>query len=376
LRILDKYLLKELSLTFIAVLTVLLLITFGSEATRLLAEAMQGKVPSELVFKLLLLKIPPALEIILPLVALLAVILAFGRLYQDQEMVVLQSSAIAPQYFKKMVVVFLLPIVLLMVWISMLVSPWTYQQERILLTDAQQISPVSGLVAGKFNTLPNNQGVLYSKEIRADGTMESVWIKLLSAETDLILSAPIGRFEWIEQRVVLVLEDGYSYQGLSSDLVTGSRSVSVQKFAVFRGVLPELTPTKAKTKKFEKPTVELWGSDDLKDQAMLQWRIATPIGILILGLIGLKMSRTGPRQGRFAKIFLALVLYIVFNQLLIVGREAIENGNLPVAVGLWPILLLFAVFAFFEFRFRQISNSDDSKQKLAPMASGGHHESN
>jgi lipopolysaccharide export system permease protein len=57
LRILDKYLYMELLKTFFAVLTVLLLITFGSEATKLLAMAVEGKIPSSLVLQVLLLKI-------------------------------------------------------------------------------------------------------------------------------------------------------------------------------------------------------------------------------------------------------------------------------------------------------------------------------
>lgn len=367
MRILDKYLLKELSLTFFAVLTVLLLITFGSEATRLLAEAVQGKVPTDLVFKLLLLKIPAALEIILPLVSLLAVILTFGRFYQDQEMVVLQSSAICPAYFKKRVATFLVPIALLMAWISMVVTPWSFQQERHLLSDSQHISPVSGLVAGKFNALPNNSGVFYAKDIKANGHMKSVWIKLTSGQTDLILIAPKGRLDWLGDQVVMVLENGHSYQGFSHLKGLGAETLTVQQFKVFQGVLPELASSKVKMKVNEKVTSELLGSDSLEDQAVLQWRIATPLGIVILGLIGLKMSKTGPRQGRFAKIFVALLLYIVFNQLMVVGREAIENGHLSPQVGLWPIIVLFAIFALFDIRRRR----NNPKVANAKMSHGG-----
>jgi len=70
---------------------------------------------------------------------------------------------------------------------------------------------------------------------------------------------------------------------------------------------------------------------------------------LILGLIGLKMSRTGPRQGRFSKIFFAMVIYIVFNQLMVLGRDEMANGNWSLMIGLWPILILFALYAVIDF---------------------------
>lgn len=343
LRILDKYIIKELTLTFLAVLAVLLLITFGNEASRLLAQTMQGKVPSVAVLELLFLKLPAALEIIFPLVTLLAVILTFGRLYQDQEMVVLQSSAITPNYFKKIVVLFLIPIALLMAWISLVVTPWAFQQERELLSHAETISPVTGLEAGKFNRLPKDQGVLYTKEIDEEGRLKSIWLKLEDNQKDLLLTAPQGHFGWVDKRVVIVLENGRSYHGLAN-----SDSVTVQSFERFEGYLPELTPEKVRAKVYEKTTLELLSSSDPEELAILQWRIATPIGLLILGMIGLKMSQTAPREGRFAKIFMALILYIVFHQLLVYGRDTISNEEWSTTVGLWPILIIFAWYAVYD----------------------------
>jgi len=350
LRILDKYILKELTLTFLAVLLILLLITFGSEATQLLAKAMEGKIPSSVVFQILFLKIPPALEIILPLVALLGVMLAMGRLYQDQEMVVLQSCSIGPTYFKKLTFFFLIPVALFSAWMSLVVSPWSYQQERLLIEQAQTVSPVTGLVPGKFNPLPNGKGVLYAKDIDAKGNMQGIWLKLVTPDNDVVLMSPVGRFEWIDERVVLVLEDGYSYRGLHQ-----GQELTVQRFARFESYLPELTPTEVRPEIFEKSTFELIASDNLKEQALLQWRLVTPFGILVLGLLGLKMSQTGPREGRFAKIFFALVMYILFNQLLVLGRDGISNGGWPAWIGLWPVPLLFMWFALKDFKKRRFA---------------------
>ncbi len=375
MRILDKYLLKELLKTFLAVLTVLLLITFGSEATQLLAMAVEGKIPASVVFQVLLLKIPPALEVILPLVALLSVMLAMGRLYQDQEMVVMTSCGISPNYFQKVMIVFLLPIVLLTAWISLVVTPWSYHAERTLVTEAQTATPVSGLVAGRFNVLPNNQGVFYTKSISESGELENIWIQRLSTDFDQILTAPEGRFEWIDDRLILVLESGVTYQGMHRYQEMDG-TVVVQKFERMELLIPELSVQPTRPAKYEVKTSELWGSDDLQHQALLQWRLVTPFGVLVLGLIGLKMSKTGPREGRFAKIFLALVLYIVYNQFLVVGRDGIADGTWSNYIGLWPIPLIFLVFAlldvkgvFTRFFFRKNRGGENLKGHSAQQGS-------
>ncbi|MBN2866876.1 MAG: LPS export ABC transporter permease LptF [Thiotrichales bacterium] len=340
LRILDTYLYKEWLLTFLAVLLVLLLITFGTEATKLLAIAVEGKLPPNVLLEVLLLKIPPALEVILPLVALLSVMMAIGRLYQDQEMVILSSCGIAPNYFQKRLILFLVPLAFITGGITLVVTPWSFQQERALIVEAQVSSPLAALVPGKFNELPNNQGVFYAQSIEANGDLKSVWARLKTPEQDLLLMAPLGKFEWISGKLALVLMDGHSYQGL-----TAGPEVTVRAFKRFEGFLPTLQVSPPAPQRFEKSTLELWYSADLKDQALLQWRLVTPLSVVVLGLLALRLSKTGPREGRFAKIFLALVLYVAYNQLLVTAKEATGDGNWPLWLGLWVIPLLFLWFA-------------------------------
>ena len=132
-RILDKYLYKELLLTLLAVLLVLLLIVFGTEATRLLAMAVEGKLSSAILGQVLLLQLPAALEMVLPLVVLLSVLIAFGRWYQDREMVVLQACAVSPGYLQQRLIWFLVPVAIALAFVSLLLTPWAVKQERELI---------------------------------------------------------------------------------------------------------------------------------------------------------------------------------------------------------------------------------------------------
>ena len=349
MRILDHYILKELWATFLAVLLVLLLITFGTEASKLLAMAVSGQLPSNIVTQVLLLKIPPALEVILPLVALLSVMLAFGRFYQDREMVVLNSCGIGPRYFQKQVLIFLLPIALLTGWITLWVTPWAYQTERTLIQQAKTQTPVAGLVAGKFNALPNGQGVFYAQQISQEGHFTHAWIKLKQAGQTLIMMAPKGHFEWRDDALMLVLEKGQSYEGLGQQMAPKERQpIVVQKFERFEGVLPQIQIAPSKPTKWSKSTAELRHSEDPSLQALLAWRLVVPVGVVVLGVLGLKLSKTGPREGRFAKLFIAIVLYVIYNQLLVTGRDLIAEGVLGWQWGLWPVPLAFLFFALYQ----------------------------
>ena len=342
LRILDRYLLKELLATFLAVLAVLLLITFGTETTRLLRYAVEGKIPTSVVFEVLLLKMPGALEVILPLVALLGVMLAAGRLYQDHEMVVMNSCGISQRYFQKVVFWFLLPIALLTLLISMYIAPWSYEKGDSVIKEAQTSAPFAGLSAGKFNILPGKKGVLYARKIDPNGVMHDIWVQYQSGDQALVLTARMGRFEWINQKLALVLEEGKRYQGLA----TPDQNLSVQDFERLEGYLPDLKITGIKKDRLDSvSSLELLASDTLADQVQLQWRILPAVGVLVLGLLGLKLSKTKPRQGRFGKLFIAIVFFIVYNQLLFLLRKSALNESVPLEVALWPVPLIFLIYA-------------------------------
>ena len=93
------------------------------------------------------------------------------------------------------------------------------------------------------------------------------------------------------------------------------------------------------------PTAELIGSADIKHQAALQWRLSIPLMVLIVTLLAVPLSRTNPRQGRYAKVLPAMMLYFAYLVLLNAMRGALESGSVPIAVTLLPVHLLFLLIA-------------------------------
>jgi len=93
------------------------------------------------------------------------------------------------------------------------------------------------------------------------------------------------------------------------------------------------------------PTAELIGSADIKHQAALQWRLSIPLMVLIVTLLAVPLSRTDPRQGRYAKVLPAVMLYFAYLVMLNGLRGALESGSVPIGVTLLPVHLLFLLIA-------------------------------
>jgi lipopolysaccharide export system permease protein len=146
----------------------------------------------------------------------------------------------------------------------------------------------------------------------------------------------------------LTLSDGWRYFG-----EPGRADFDVMRFATFetRITPPEFVYMNSRRKLAD--TRELMASDDPEDAAELAWRIAAPVSVLVLGLLAVPLSHLKPRQGRYSKVVLGIVLYLLYSNLMGVGQAWIAKGTVPPMLGLWWVHGLFASGALVLFGQRQ-----------------------
>ena len=88
------------------------------------------------------------------------------------------------------------------------------------------------------------------------------------------------------------------------------------------------------------------GAGDPAARAELHWRLASPLSVLVLALLALPLARSSPREPRYARLLLALLAWLTYYNLLVLGRTWIAEGTLAPALGLWwvhlPVLALAA----------------------------------
>ena len=65
----------------------------------------------------------------------------------------------------------------------------------------------------------------------------------------------------------------------------------------------------------------------------------------VLTLLAVPLSRLRPRQGRYARIGLAILLYFVYSNLLSAAKVWLARGTIPPAIGLWWVHGLIVAFA-------------------------------
>jgi lipopolysaccharide export system permease protein len=341
-RILDRYVLREVLTSWLVVTGVLLVILLTNQIARVLERAAESQFPREVVLELIGLGALQNLSVIVPVGLLLGVVLAFGRLYHESEMAAAQACGVGPSRIYAPVIGLALAVTAFVAWLTLALGPTATARTLGLRNEALRAGQFAPVAAGRFRTFGGGNTVVYAQEIDPDGTLRRVFIQRERAGRLEIVLAQRARHEISPDGILhrITLYDGERHEG-----TPGSGQFRIVRFA--EHVIPVRVPQMGGGAMGLEgvPTRELLASADLERRAELQWRIALPVVAIVLTLVAVPLSRLRPRQGRFARVWLAVLVYFVYTNLLSAGKVWIARGVTPEPLGLWWVHVAVAAFS-------------------------------
>ena len=342
--IIFRYLLKEVAKAEFAVFIILMAIFISNEFVNVLGKATEGGIPGQLVMIFIALRVPELASMILPLSFFLGVLLAYGRIYADSEMTVLHACGISEWYVVRITLILGFITALLTGMFTLYLTPLAAEYEYQVKDKLAADSGLSALTAGRFQKTGNKKAVVFiHNKNRDDGSLEKVFVAQLPKNhsdqqsiinTSLVYAAKGQIIEEDNGLQRLILTDGIRYQ---NDIKNNEfREVAFSKYYI------QIEDQKVEHKRRKLraiPTHQLFDDDSANYRAEIHWRIAFPLVCLIVTFIAVPLSVVNPRQGKFAKMLPALILFLSYFLMLTALRSGIESGAMPSLIGLWPIHL-------------------------------------
>jgi lipopolysaccharide export system permease protein len=342
LRILERYILREVAMSWLSVSGVLLAIMLTDQVARVLARAAESQFPRGVVLELIVLGAVQSLSLVLPIALLLGIVLALGRLYHDSEMTAAQACGTGTRMVMLPVMAFTLALTVLLAYIALHVSPAAAGRIIRISSEALRAGQFAPISAGKFATFGGGGTVVYAQAADPDGTLRRVFVQRSRGDVLEIALAQRATHEYLPggDIQVITLYDGERYEG-----IPGERRFRIVKFA--ENTIPVRLPAASGgvVKMEGVPTRTLLASSDPKHRAELHWRVALPIMAVVMGLIAVPLARLRPRQGRYARVGFAILIFFLYINLAIAGKMWIERGTMPEGLGLWWVHATDAVFA-------------------------------
>jgi lipopolysaccharide export system permease protein len=343
LNLISRYILREVFASSLVVLGALFLITMTNELASIFGDAAADRVPRDAVAAVFGLTAMSYLTTLLPIALFLGVMLALARLSRDGEMAALSACGFGPARMLVPVGVLTLLLVICTAWLSLVATPGASRQIEEIRFRADQHVELSAIEPGRFTSPDSGDTVLYAREVVGD-ELRDVFLERQQGERVVAVVAARGRrvMDPATGELAFVLYDGRRYEG-----VPGQGKFLVVDFGEQRIPVRRKEEREFKAAAAGKSTLALLESPAPADRAELQWRISLPLSLIVLGLLAVPLSRASPREGRYARLGIGLLIYIVYANMMSIASAWVERGVLAEWLGMWWVHGAVALLALF-----------------------------
>ncbi len=337
--VLDKMVARDLLKTFLAGLSVLVVIIVSRQFVRILDQAISGQVSNETLLSILGLKTIVAIAEFLPVALFLAVLMVLGRMYRDHEMAAVSSAGGGSGVIYRAVFILVFPVSLLAASMSLVAAPWAEASILKLVMHDEETSETRGIAAGKFSEYSQGDLVFYVETISADKKMHKVFVQSLEHDNTNVINAETARMQDSTDGRYIIFEQGERIKGQPGNL-----DYVIEQFTEYAVRLDTKTPAPRPVNMTAVPSEMLW---ELKTNAYIaefQRRLSIPFGAILLSFIAVPLAQISPRGGVYGNMVVGFLIYFSYGNLTRISQGWVTNGTIPTWFGgIGVDLLLFLI---------------------------------
>ena len=334
--ILLKSLNFEVLLSTIGVLLIFFFLVVSSRFVGYFEQASEGLIDPSLVFKVVFLRFPDFITLLLPLSFFLGVIITVSRLYSDREIFGYLAGGLSENDLVKYLFPQAMLFFLITLSLSIFLAPYTKELSKEILsldTIQEQFESVRPKELFSFN---ENDGFIHV-ENKENNILAEVIIFIQNDDYSSLIIAENLIHEDLSSKTNLDFKDGVLYQDIfnqNSSFVSyfGELSVPINNS---KNTISGLSLSK------------LFDFSIKSSKSQTQWNLSIPLTIFVLLIYAVNFSKVEPRQGRFSVLVPSIFIYILYLSLLILARDSFDEGSIASQNYIWYVHLIFLLFAIF-----------------------------
>ncbi len=362
---LDDYIVKEHLLPFLGGLSVLTLIMILDRVFDLLDLFLRKGIKFLIVLKVFILSLPFILALTVPMAALIATLMAFGRLSQDFEVMAMKSFGIS---LKRMLVgplVFGFLIFVVMSIFDNTVLPDANHKLKNLLIDIHEKKPVAQIKEGVFTNIDNYLIYVRSKNERTSEVKDVMIQQVLPDGRVRTIFADAGKLVSTPEKIVFYLKNGeihetegpreeqYRIVKFTKQVITipvnfklimhqrqyrGAREMSASMLyhrieRLKREIKRFGNTDKGKVKYMRKRISQLW--------VEIHKKFSIPFAAIAFILMGAPIAVMTRKSGFSTAFGISFLLFMFYYIFLVGGEELADRAIIPPLVAMWFPNILF-----------------------------------
>jgi LPS export ABC transporter permease LptF/LPS export ABC transporter permease LptG len=363
-RLLDRYIVREMLAPSAIGLLVFTFVLLIDQIPRLLAVLVARSADLTTILRVFLNLLPSILAVTIPMAFLLGVLLAFGRMASDSEIVALRAVGVSPLRLLAPVMMLAAAMTALTFYINAVALPRANQAHRELVFSLVVSKARTDVKARTFtDSLLPGRMMLYVQDIEPD---TGRWKNLLIHDTrdprePKLVLAKTGELVVDRERQIARIELGpgtqdsffpadpreynrTAFASMGWDLPVDEFFPDRKKLLLSKGdremTLPELRDKIAELRKQGKARPE-WG------RFAVEWhkKFAIPAACLVFGLLGLSLSLGSKKEARSSAFALSIAVIFVYYILIRLGEQAGDTGMMSPWLSMWGANVVLGAIA-------------------------------
>ncbi len=348
---LKRHIVTEIIGVFLAVVVALILIITSFQFAKLLAEATAGKIVGDAIYNLLFLKAINLFVLLTPFAFFIAVLISLSKLATDNELIAMKSVGYSDIKTYEAIFLFAIPLAGIILWLTLFILPDILTLNYQLKQKAKEESKLSIIQPGNFRTIGGNTTVFVADVDDNTFSKFFVWQRLPGSES--VTAAVNGRQYTKDRDRFIELYNGSRYS------VADDKTSSMMIFERFEVLMPEIKPPSRIMRLKAIPTSELMNNPTTAYRIEIQRRISPAISILLLALFAPLLVQFNPRENRYGKFAIAILIYALYANSQYIFQAMIYNQWLPIVPGIYSAHIIFLAIIILWMGWRHAANKAD-----------------
>jgi lipopolysaccharide export system permease protein len=358
---LRRYLARELALAFLAGLALSTFVLAIMRIMELVDLAFARGVPASRVAALFGYMLPSYLEITLPMAFLLSIVVAFGRLTRDGEIVAMYSSGLNLRQLVRPIFGFAVLVAAFAFVLAVFTRPWATRRIDETISEMARTRFTAALRPGVFSSWLEGV-VIYVGAVEPE-TGQLTWVMLADEREPAgrrTIFATEGRLQTDDQREVAFLQmrDGTILRSLGA-----ADSYDRTDFGTFDLTLEFDPLIDEHTERGAMPPRQLrWhelleardrrraaGSSAIEEEIEIQRKLVVPAGTLLLPLVAVPLGVQRSRAVRSRALVVSVCTILVYYLMLTLAVTAARESTMTTAAAMWlpnVAMLVFGAYLF------------------------------
>ena len=353
--ILSKSLNVEVFKSTLGILLIFFFLVVSSRFVGYFEQASEGLIEPNLIYKIIILRFPDFITLLMPLSFFLGVVITVSRLYAESEIYGYISGGLSQNSIIRYLIPQAFVFFFITITLSIYIAPYTKELSKEIISIDTIEEQIESIKPKNILALKDNDGFIYVENKNED-TLEKSILFLSEVNSETVILANILKYNKLNSSIELEFKAGSAYQNIFN------KNPSI--ISEFGELKIPLENNESKISGLSLSKLFDYSSKSTKSQ--IQWNISIPLTIFILLVLGVHIAKVEPRQGRLSVMLPAVFIYIFYLSLLILARESFIESSKDTHNYIWLVHTLFlslGLFSIFKLNFYKKLQFIDSIKK-------------